>query len=162
MPTTKGWYVSRLPTRSAGYRTDQLTGKPMKAVSARSTDQPDLNRTDYLYFRTARKRGVPMQLAHWQVYLLSPSLSDEPLVLVDVGVVTANRRRQRSFQPDSPIWNDDSLMIGERMGKPSQSKRWSRLYDDITVTLKQTWQREEPIAAMCVQYVDVQCVCNSH
>jgi hypothetical protein len=87
MPTTKGWYVSRLPTRSAGFRTDQLTGKPMKAVSARSTDQPDLDRTDYLYFRTARKRGVPMQLAH------GAGLS--PFTVMDRRTPRIGRRRGR-------------------------------------------------------------------
>ena len=29
-------------------------------------------------------------------------------------------------------------------------------------TLGQMWRREKPDAAMCVQNIDVQCVCNSH
>jgi hypothetical protein len=30
------------------------------------------------------------------------------------------------------------------------------------ITLRQMWKRENPASAMCVQSVNVQCVCNSH
>lgn len=115
------------------------------------------NRTDYLNLRAARKRGAPMQQVRWQVNRLATARG--------VALRAENERSPINdyAQVKQQIPCEATLSGPENVTEPTvQRERWNMLYDDISVTLKQTWRQEEPIAAMCVQYVDVQCVCNSH
>jgi hypothetical protein len=88
-----------------------------------------------------------------------------------VGLQRANQQRKlddsgKGEATASSILN--SVQPKLQRAKPARYSTMTRLADHrarkayMYVTLRQMWKREKPTSAICVQNVNVQCVCNSH